>query len=86
MVSRRAAKFGSHKQIPHALTQSPSPLKKNFFLNGRPSKMMKNTFHVMLKPLFYLKIFKFFSRLFWSCRKRLHKKAKVNLKIYEVTD
>ena len=35
--------------------------------NRRPLKMMKNSFYVMLKALFVLKIFKFLLRLFWSC-------------------
>ena len=34
-----------------------------------PSKMMKNAFYFILKALFVLKLFKFLSRLFWSCRK-----------------
>ena len=43
---------------------SPS---KNFFvicLTESPLKMMKNAFYFILKALFVLKIFKFFSRLF----------------------
>ena len=40
----------------------------------------------MLKTLFILKIFRFLSRLFGYAEKRLDKQAKVNLKIYDVTD
>ena len=40
----------------------------------------------MLKALCVLIRFKFLSGLFWSCRKRFDKKAKVNFKIYYVTD
>ena len=40
----------------------------------------------MLKALFVLIRFKFLSRLFWSCKKRFDKEAKVNFKIYYVTD
>ena len=43
---------------------------------------MKNTFYVMLKALFVLKIeIYFFSRLFSHVGRRLDKKAKVNFKI-----
>ena len=40
-----------------------SPSKKAFFIcfNDSPSKMMKNAFYFILKALFVLKIFKFFS-------------------------
>ena len=48
---------------------------------------MKNAFYLILKALFVLKIFKFLSRLFWSCRKNgLINKAKTNFKIYDATD
>ena len=47
---------------------------------------MKNAFYFMLKTLFALKIFTFLSRLFGYVGKRLDKKAKVNLNIYNVTD
>ena len=47
--------------------------------------MMKNAFYFMLKALFVLEIFKFLF-CFGYVKKRLHKKAKVNFKIYDVTD
>ena len=47
---------------------------------------MKNAFYFMLKPLFVLEIFKFLFWRFGYVEKRLHKKAKVNFKIYDVTD
>ena len=40
----------------------------------------------MLKAPFVLGIFKFLSRLFGYIEKRLEKMAKVNFKIYDVTD
>ena len=40
----------------------------------------------MLKALFVLKMFKFSSRLFGHVRKWLDKRAKVNFKIYNVSD
>ena len=43
---------------------------------------MKNA----LKALFMLKIFASLSWLFGYVEKRLHKKAKVNFKVYDVTD
>ena len=47
---------------------------------------MKNVFYFILKALFILKIFKFSSRLFGLEGERLDKKAKVNFKIFNVTD
>ena len=47
---------------------------------------MKNGFYFTLIALLVLKIFKILSRLFWSCRKRLDKKAQVNFKNYDVID
>ena len=47
---------------------------------------MKNAFYFMLKPLFVLEIFKFLFWCFGYVEKRLQKKAKVNFKIYDVTD
>ena len=49
-------------------------------------QMMKNVFSFLLKALFVLKMFTFLSWLFDYAEKRLDKKIKVNLKIYEVTD
>ena len=48
--------------------------------------MMKNAFYLMSKVLFVLKIFKFFSCLFGPVGKLVDMKAKVNFKIYDVTD
>ena len=49
-------------------------------------KMIKNAFYFILKALFVLKIFTFFSRLFGHVGKFLDKKTKVDFKIYDVTD
>ena len=46
---------------------------------------MKNVFYFILKSPFVLKIFKFLSRLFGHVAKRLDKKDKVNVKLYDVT-
>ena len=59
---------------------------RQFLTTERPLKMMKNTFHFMLKALFVLQIFTFLSRLFSYVEKRLDKKAMVDFKIYDVTD
>ena len=59
---------------------------RQFLTIERPLKMMKNTFHFMLKALFVLQIFTFLSRLFSYVEKRLDKKATVDFKIYDVTD
>ena len=55
-----------------------------FFSNENPSRQLKSAFYFILKAFFVPKIFKLFSWIFWSCRKRLNKKAKVNFKIYDV--
>ena len=49
----------------------PPPLKKLFYFNESPLKMMKNAFYFTAKALFVLKIFKFLSFVlnFWSCFK-----------------
>ena len=47
---------------------------------------MKYAFYSMLKALFVLEIFTFLSWLFGYVEKRLGKKAKVNYKIYGITD
>ena len=51
--------------------KSESRLPKDFFIwfNESPLKTMKIDFYFMLKGVFVLKIFQFFVRLFWSCRK-----------------
>ena len=43
---------------------------------------MKNTSYFILKALFVYKIFKFLSDVFGHVGKRVHKKAKVDPKIY----
>ena len=48
--------------------------------------MMENAFYFMLKALFILVIFTFLSRLFDYVEKRIDKKAKINLKLYDVMD
>ena len=47
---------------------------------------MKNAFYSMLKALYVIKIFKVLSDVFGDVRKRIDKKVKINLKIYDVTD
>ena len=47
---------------------------------------MKNAFYFTLKSLFVYEIFPFLSWVFGHIGKRLDKKAKVNLKIYGVTN
>ena len=49
-------------------------------------KMMKNAFYFVLKALFVLKILKFFPVLFDHVGKRIDKKSKANIKIYDVID
>ena len=48
--------------------------------------MMKNAFYFMLKAIFVLEIFKFLPWLFGYMEKKLGKKAKVNSKVFDVTD
>ena len=45
---------------------------------------MKNAFSFILKALFVLKIFKFSLDFFGQVGKRLDRKIKVNLKIYDI--
>ena len=47
-------------------------------------KMMKKAFYFILKALFGLRIFKFFSRLIGHVEKKHDQKYKVNFKIYGV--
>ena len=47
---------------------------------------MENGFYFMFKALLVFEIFTFLAWLFGYVEKRLDKKAKVNLKIYDVTD
>ena len=47
---------------------------------------MKNVFWLIFKALFIFEIFTFLSWLFGHVEKQLDKKAKVNFKIYGVTD
>ena len=65
----------------------PAPKKVALISSNETSlKMMRNAFYLMLKALFVLEIFSFLSCLFGYGVKRLDKQAKVNLKIYVVTD
>ena len=48
--------------------------------------MMKNAFHFILKAIFVVKIITILFWLFDHVVKRLDEKARVNLKIYDVTD
>ena len=53
-------------------SDSHSQKKKLFYLlQWKPFKMMKNVFHFILKALFFLKVFKFFSWIFGHVEKRL---------------
>ena len=59
------------------------------YFNDSPSKMMKNTFYLILKDLFVIKIFSLsryliFVLTLWSCREN-RLKDKGNFKIYDVT-
>ena len=47
-------------------------------------KTMKNVFYFMLKALFVLEMFKFLSWLYGFV-KRLHRKAKINFEIHDIT-
>ena len=47
---------------------------------------MKNAFHFNLKAIFILKIFKSCADFFGHVGRRLDKRAKVNFKIYDITD
>ena len=48
--------------------------------------MMTKAFYFILKVFFILELFTFLFRLFGYAEKRLHKKAMVNFKIYDVID
>ena len=48
--------------------------------------MVKNALHFMLKALFDFEKFTFLSRLFGEVEKLLHEKARVNFKVYGVTE
>ena len=48
--------------------------------------MVKNALHFMLKALFDFEKFTFLSRLFDEVEKLLHEKARVNFKVYGVTE
>ena len=59
---------------------------RQFLTNECPLKMTKNVFYFMLESLFILEISTSLSWLFDYVEKRLHKKVKINSKIYDVTD
>ena len=46
--------------------------------------MMKNAFYFTLKARFVLEVFQFLFGIFVHLGKRLDKKAKVNIKIYDI--
>ena len=48
--------------------------------------MMRNAFYFMLKLFLLLRYLNFCPNFFNQVEKRLHKKAKVNFKIYDVTN
>ena len=48
--------------------------------------MIKNAFYFMLKALFVLEIWRFMYWLFGYIEYYLNKAAKINFKIYDVTD
>ena len=58
------------KECRHSIKAGLSPSKKICFIcfNDNPSKIVKNAFYFTLKA-FFVKIFQFFSCLFWACRK-----------------
>ena len=85
LINNRFLKVSCHTmQLKFGL----SPSKKVVFIrfNKNLLKMMKNTSYFILKTFFVLEIFHFLSWLFGYVEKRLNKKSKVNLKIYQVTD
>ena len=63
-----------------------SPSKEIFLIcfDESPIKMRKTDFHFTFKAVFILKIFKFCPDFFGHVGKRLDKKAKVDLKFYDV--
>ena len=56
------------------------------YFNGSPLKMMKDAFYFVLKALYVLELFIFYSSFFGYVEKWLHKKASVNFKIYDIID
>ena len=65
-----------------------SPFKNVVFIcfNEISLKVMKNAFHFILRALFVVKIFNFCPDFLGHVGKRLDRKGKVNLKIYDVID
>ena len=57
-----------------------------YLLDWKVFQNDKKCFLLMLTDLFVLEVFKFVSWLFGYAEKRLHKKQKVNFKIYDATD
>ena len=53
----------------HQLDKSPFPGRSQFLAAESPLEIIKNAFCSTLKDILVLDIFKFLSRLFWSCRK-----------------
>ena len=65
---------------------SPSKIVGFICFNDSSLKMMKNAFYFILKALFVLKMLKFFTNFSGYVGKWLDKRAKVNFKIYDVTN
>ena len=59
---------------------------KQILATGSHFKMIKNAFHVFLKTLFVLEIFRFLFLHFGHLEKRLVEKAKVNFEACDVTN
>ena len=57
---------------------------RQFLATESPLKLMQNAFYFTLEALFVLKIYIFFSDFFGHAGKRLDKKVKGNIKIYDV--
>ena len=70
----------------HTNLKGPLSGLRQFLTTTSLFKMMKNAFYFISKALFVCEIFTFNSDFFCFAEKRLVKKAKVNFKIYDVTD
>ena len=83
--------FEEHQQTTTLLerlqqTTLHSQVWKNFWQLKSLLKRWKISFYFTIKTIFVLEIFKLLFWLFGHVGKRLDKKAKVNFKIYEVTN
>ena len=59
---------------------------RQFLVTERPLKIIKSTFQFNIKTRFLLDVTQFLMRILGHVEKRLNNKAKVNLKMYEVTN